>query len=177
MSPKNPTPSEPFAVTLLAEHPEALPVIEAGYKAEWDSWYGAGGKGNARTDLLRRSNRRSLPLGLLAMRASEFVGAIALEANAIHSCPNLTPCLVGLWVAPAHRYLGIGTALLNASVAKAGEMGFARAYGATTSARNLFQRAGWGEIEQTMHEGSALWIYAIDCAKPPGEVRLRAKNA
>jgi len=168
---KLPTPAAPFEIALLADHPEAIPIIEAGYKAEWDFWYGPRGQGDARTDLWKRSNVGTLPLGLVAKRAGAFVGAIALQAHAIPTRPNLNPCLGGLWVAQAHRNCGIGSALLAASVAKAAEMGFARVYSATANARGLFQHAGWNEIEKTMHEGGTLWIYAIDCAQRPGKAR------
>lgn len=167
MSPPHLARSVPFEIALIAAHPEAVPVIEAGYEAEWDFWYGPGGTGNARADLLERSQTRSLPLGLVALRAGDFVGAIALAANAIPSHPALSPCLIGLWVAPAHRRCGIGTALLAASIMKAGKMGFASAYSSTATAPWLFQGAGWREIEKTLYKGCELWIYATDCSPSP----------
>jgi GNAT superfamily N-acetyltransferase len=167
VSPPNFARGEPFEIALIAEHPEAVPVIEAGYKAEWDFWYGSGGMANARSDLLERSQTHGLPLGLVALRAGGFVGAIALAANAIPSRPDLSPCLIGLWVAPAHRNCGIGTALLAASVVKAGEMGFAHAYSSTASVHGLFQRAAWREIDRTFYKGNALAIFAADCAASP----------
>ncbi len=167
MSSPNLTRTEPFEIALIAEYPEAVRVIAAGYKAEWDFWYGSGRRGDARSDLLERSQTYTLPLGLVATRASGFVGAIALAANAIASHPELSPCLIGLWVAPAHRKCGIGTALLAASFVKAGEMGFAHAYSSTATAPGLFQRAGWREIERTLFKGDELWIYATDCGRSP----------
>ena len=47
MSPPNLTRAEPFEIALIAGYPEAVPVIEAGYKAEWDFWCGSGGMAKA----------------------------------------------------------------------------------------------------------------------------------
>ena len=63
MSPPNLTRAEPFEIALIAGYPEAVPVIEAGYKAEWDFWYGSGGMGNA----FFKTDHRQYPLSSLAV--------------------------------------------------------------------------------------------------------------
>jgi len=167
---RSPNPPNPYEIVLLADYPEALSVITAGYEAEWEFWYGSGGKGNAKSDLLERSQRRALPLSLVAKRGGCFVGAIAIAANAISLRPELTPCVIGLWVAPAHRECGIGTALLNAAIVKAAELGFGIVYSATTTEQSLFMRAGWKKIDKKMLRGEAFSIFAAEC----GQAGLKA---
>lgn len=162
MSPLGSNPADACEIVLLADYPEAVPVIAAGYEAEWDFWYGSGGKGNARSDLLERSQRRDLPLCLVAKRAGCFVGAIAIAANAITPRPNLTPCLIGLWAAPAHRRKGIGSTLLNVAIAKARELGFESVFSTTTVVPELFARTSWTLIEKIPFKGEEHWLYAID---------------
>ena len=154
-----------YEIALLADRPEAIPTIAAGYEAEWDFWYGSGGKGNAKTDLVARSNAQAMPIGFVALEDGIAVGAVALVANAIAPRPELSPCLVGLWVAPEHRRRGVATALLAASVAKAAALKYRVAYVATTNAQALFERTGWTEIERTKFRGEEFWIYAIACPR------------
>ena len=162
MSPLRSNLADPYEIVLLADYPEAVPVIAAGYEAQWDFWYGSGGKGNAKSDLLERSQKCALPLCLVAKRAEWFIGAIAIAANAITPRPNLNPCLVGLWVAPAHRKCGIGTALLNAAITKTAELGFERVYSTTTVIPALFARTGWTLIGKIPFKGEEHWLYAFD---------------
>ncbi len=42
-------------VRCLADHPEALPVLERLFQTEWAEYYGAGVPGNARRDLVAYS--------------------------------------------------------------------------------------------------------------------------
>lgn len=165
MSSPNPIRSESFEIGLLADYPEAVRVIAAGYEGEWDFWYGSGGRGSARSDLLERSQTDRLPLGLIARRASEPIGAIALAANAITPRPELSPCLIGLWDAPAHRRKGIGTALLRTAIVKAAELDFDIVYSATTTEPDFIMRAGWKKIDKLIFKGDAFWIFAARCGQ------------
>jgi len=154
-----------FEIALLADHPETVSQIAAGYEAEWPSWYGPGGKGNARADLLARSNTKAMPIGFVALADGGAVGALTLSANAIPPRPELTPCLVGLWVAAEYRRRGIASALLRAALAMAASLKFKVAYLATTNAQHVFDRTGWTEIERTKFRGEEFWIYATTCPK------------
>lgn len=162
MSPNKPIYPEGLEIALLADHPEAIPAIATGYEAEWDFWYGLGGKGCARSDLLERAQSDHLPLGLIALISGKPIGATALAANAISLHPEMTPCLIGLWVEPSYRHCGVGTALLSASNAMAAQLGFDHVYATTTTAPGLFVHAGWKEIERTLFKEEELWIYSIE---------------
>ena len=112
---------------------------------------------------MERPQSDALPLGLVAKRAGGFVGAIAIAANAITPRQELSPCLIGLWVAPAHRRKGIGPALLRNAIVKAAELGFDIVYNATTKVPGLFVHAGWEKIDRLNFKGDAFLIFAAKC--------------
>ena len=107
---------------------------------------------------MERTQACSLPLGLVAKRRGDFVGAIAIAANAILVRPELSSCLVGLLVAPANHKCGIGTALLRAAIVKVGELGFERVYSSMAIVPDIFTRSGWTEIKKKFLVGAELLI-------------------
>ncbi len=138
-------------VALLADHPGLLADLAASYEREWPHWYGI--HGDATSDLKERSRRSGLPICLIAMEQEQVVGALALAEHAISTHPNLTPCVIGLWVDAARRRRGIGAHLLKAASAHAREAGFEGLYSATSVACRLFLRGGWSKIDTGMTHG------------------------
>jgi GNAT superfamily N-acetyltransferase len=151
-----------FEVALLADHTDAIPAIAAGYEAEWDFWYGPGGKADARSDLEERARRDGMPLGLVALRRGVAVGAGALADKAISFRLELHPVLIGLWVAPPHRGRGIGLAILDYARIQAARLGFAQLYATTTNVPEFFRRAAWRHVETGQHNGEKVDLFAAD---------------
>ncbi len=146
-------------VALLADHADMLDVLVAGFEVEWPSWYRSG-NADARSDLRSRMQRDALPLALVAIRGDSSVGTVSLAANAIGPRPSLTPCLIGLWVAPSHRRTGIGGTLLRAATAEAARLGSKQLYAMTTNVPRLFHREGWRERGEADWKGEKSWIFA-----------------
>ncbi|MGE3465318.1 MAG: GNAT family N-acetyltransferase [Pyrinomonadaceae bacterium] len=146
-------------IAYLADHPEALPILERLFQSEWAAYYGAGGPGNAQQDLLAYSNRGQLPVGLVAFIGSEPCGIAALKAESISTHKHLAPWVGGGMVAPQFRRLGIGAHLASALEDVARKLGFKTIYSGTSTANTLLVREGWQFIELVEYDGEAVSIY------------------
>lgn len=143
----------------LARHPEILPVLEQWFETEWPSYYGAGGRGSARLDLLAYSNQGTLPVGLAAFRDGIVCGVMALKSSSIASHLHLSPWAAAGLVKASERGHGIGAQLLAGLEREAATLGFPYIYCGTNTADSLLRRAGWHLTERIVHEGEDLGIY------------------
>jgi GNAT superfamily N-acetyltransferase len=146
-------------IEYLADHREALWVLEQLFRSEWPEYYGEDGPGDAWQDLLSYSNRDRLPVGLVAFVGSVPCGVAALKAASISTHNHLTPWIAAGMVAPQFRRLGIGARLAAALEDVARNLGFKTIYSGTSTANSLLVREGWRLIELVNYEGEAVSIY------------------
>ncbi len=148
-------------ICLLADRPDLIEALAAGYEAWSPAWYGSNGAGDARADLEARARRRGTPIGLVAVDNDAAVGAVALAGESMSRGAEFGAWLVGLWVTPAHRRRGLGLALIRAAVREADALGIAELRAGTVAAAGLFERAGWSRLEPILHEGRITQVYRI----------------
>jgi GNAT superfamily N-acetyltransferase len=146
-------------IARLADHPEFLPALSAGYEAEWPAWYAR--PGEARADLAGRLNWDRLPLGLVAVTHGTPIGTLAISERDNYGDPAFRPTVIGLWVAPAHRRQGVATALLRTACGEARALGYARLHAATASAAALFTRKNWKSLGEADWRGERLRLFAF----------------
>lgn len=148
-------------VVPLREHPEHCAFLAAGFEAEWPSWYGPGGQGDAQADLLAFANRAgALPVGVVALgRGDQPLGVAALKATSIPSHSHLSPWAAAGYVVPAWRRQGIGALLLEALLSEAARLGYRAVYCATSTSESLLVRQGWSLMESVLHEGHPVQVF------------------
>lgn len=146
-------------VGYLADHPEALPVLEHLFQTEWPDYYGTDSPGDARRDLVAYSNRDQLPIGLVAFVGSKPCGVGALKSESITTHKHLTPWVAGGMVAPQYRRQGIGATLTARLLNVARDLGFKVIYSGTSTANSLLIREGWRQIDLALYNGEAVSIY------------------
>jgi GNAT superfamily N-acetyltransferase len=152
-------PLEAVAVEPLALHPEALPELCRLFEAEWPTWYGIGGPGNATEDLVACSATSGLPFGLVALQRGEVCGVAALKAESIPSHRHLSPWAAAGLVKGPLRGRGIGAALLAALEELARSQGYRAIHCATSTSESLLQRRDYRLLERVVHEGQDLGVY------------------
>ena len=136
--------TEPVRTILLADMPEAIPVLARWFVAEWAPYYGPAGPGDAEKDLESCCNRDGIPLALVALDAGgAAIGTVALKPESVASHRHLGPWLAALLVAPEHRGRGVAAALVAAIEQEARRLGFTEIY---TGATGLV-RGGWRPLE------------------------------
>jgi GNAT superfamily N-acetyltransferase len=150
-------------IELLADHPEAIPILREWFEREWEPYYGPAGPGNAEEDLRTSCNHDKLPITLLAIYEGKVCGTAALKAESVSTHKHLTPWLAALLVAPAFRRRGIGEQLIAAIEEKAGQLGYKLIYvgtgeGSGTPESSLRKR-GWEFVEKQPYFVSDVLIF------------------
>lgn len=148
-----------FRIEYLADHLEAIPLLQEWFEEEWDSYYGPTGPGDAQSDLLSYANRVGLPVGVVAFHDNKVCGVAALKAESITTHSHLSPWVAAYLVSPSHRRKGIGTKILRAIEEVARKLGYSSVYCGTCTATHLLERNGWQFIEQVTHNGEGVSIF------------------
>ena len=119
-----------LTIGLLADYPQAIPLLETWFEREWAPYYGPDGPGNAGNDL-----------------------HASLKTESVTTYPHLSPWLAALLVLPTFRRRGVAERLIAAVEEKARALGFGHIYvgtgeGSGTPESALYKR-GWQFIEKT----------------------------
>lgn len=146
-------------IDYLADHPEALPILQVWFETEWPTYYGPGGSGNAEQDLVAYSSREKLPIGVVAHLEDRLCGIAALKPDSIHTHRHLGPWAAAGLVAPEFRRRGIGTRLIEALGAIAKDRGYSVIYSGTRTATGLLERNGWEFVERVKYNGEDISVY------------------
>ncbi len=150
-------------IELLADHPEAIPILEEWFEREWAPYYGPEGPGDAQKDLLDSCNRDKLPVALVALSQGKVCGTAALKAESVSTHRHLTPWLAALLVAPEYRRRGVGKQLIAAIEKKARQFGFDCLYVGTGKGsgtpESLLRVGGWELVEKSLYFVSEVSIF------------------
>jgi GNAT superfamily N-acetyltransferase len=148
-------------VTYLADHPEAVPYLAAGFKAQWDAYFSHRSVEEIAADFELCLHRDRLPLALVALDDTDrALGTATLRPDSITSRPSLGPWLAAFYVAPDRRNAGVGTQLVRAVEGEARRLGVGELYAGTSRAATLFARlAGWTAVERLAYYGEDVTIF------------------
>ncbi|WP_051363910.1 GNAT family N-acetyltransferase [Oleidesulfovibrio alaskensis] len=148
----------PFAVRLLADEPAFGPLALQWIYEQWGAAPGVTLE-EARGRTARYAGRTTLPMMLLAFAAGTPAGCVVLRTGDCPARPELTPWLASLYVHPACRGRGAGTALVCAAQRNAARLGYSRLYLVTETAAPFYRRLGWATLEETPDTGEII-MYA-----------------
>lgn len=148
---------------LLADHPEALPLLKEWFEREWVPYYGPDGPGDATADLRESCNRDELPKAVVALFGGEVVGTAALKTESVSTYMHLTPWLAALLVSTEFRRRGIAERLIAAIEEKAHELGFHHLYVETGEGsgtpETALRKRGWEFVERRPYFVSEVSIF------------------
>ena len=131
----------------LANHRDHIPQLAAWSYSEWRHVIDA--RGFTFEDVVAafhlRAKTDSIPLGIVAFADGELAGNGALRPDDLPPRAELTPWLGGIYVAPAYRGVGVGSAIVERLVDEARRLRVPQLYLWTYSAARLYARLGWSE--------------------------------
>ncbi len=146
----------------IADYPDLVETIARWHFQEWGHSDPHGSIATWTEGLRTRMNRERIPATYIAFDADELLGSVTLNDHDMSTRPDLSPWLAGLYVIPARRKQGIGSALVDHAVRSASWMGVTRLYLYSESARGLYDKLGWHHIRDEYYEGQTVSIMFMD---------------
>ena len=150
-------------IELLADHPEALPILKELFESEWELYYGVAGPGNAESEIKESASRTGLPITLVAILDGNICGTAALKMESVTTYPDYFPWLAGLLVAPAYRRQGIGEQLIVAIELLAKKLGYKEIYVGADEKSGMSEitldKRNWKFVDKSDYFVSEVTIY------------------
>ncbi len=155
-------------IDYLADHPELIDELARLHFAEWGRYRPDDPLQERTRRLAARSRRGGIPTVVVALDdGGALAGSAMLVENDMHTRPDLTPWLAGVYVVPAHRGRGYASALVTRIEAEASAAGVERLYLYTPNAMALYGRLGWTEEERCEYRGQQVAIMSTRLSPPP----------
>ena len=146
----------------IKERPDAIPIAARWRLDQWGHQI-TGSSLDMFTVLLRDSlHSSSLPQTWIVLRGNHIAGVASLAESDMHTRPDLSPWLVGVYIDRDDRGQGIGSALVSHVVAQAWTMGIVRLWLFTPDQEHFYQRLGWQAVERTVYRGEDVVIMKIE---------------
>jgi GNAT superfamily N-acetyltransferase len=143
-----------YRIESIHRHKSHIPIVA---KWHWDEWGHADPEGSLAiwtAALHNRANIDSIPTTFLALSdIDEPVGSVVLVHSDMSTHPDLGPWVAGLYVIPASRGHGIGSALVKHATEAAVGMGFINLYLHTSTAASFYSKLGWRKLFREQYEG------------------------
>jgi len=100
----------------IADHLDLVDLIARWHFAEWGHLDPSSTLEAWTEGLRQRTHRDEIPTTYVALEADELLGSVTLVEHDMLTRPELSPWVAGVYVAPAHRHRGIGSALVRYAV-------------------------------------------------------------
>ena len=149
----------------LADHQELVPTIARWHYGEWGHYDPDGSIESWTTSLRNRALRNQIPTVFIALEGEEPLGSAALVEFDMDTRKDLSPWIAGLYVLPAHRRKGIGSALILHAMHAARRLGVPTLYLYTRGSESFYQQLGWREVNRELFQGREVTIMDTDLRK------------
>ena len=148
-------------IAYLADQADAIKTIAGWQFGEWGH-LSPGDSVERRIRKLKGAlNRDRIPMTLVALIGDEAVGTAGLVEYDLPHRPDLSPWMASVFVPPAHRKQGIGSALVRRVVKEAHHLGISPLFLFTWDQEPLYRSLGWQVKERTQLEDTQIAIMEI----------------
>jgi GNAT superfamily N-acetyltransferase len=122
----------------------------------WDEWGHSDPAGSLNTwieNLSEKNRSNGIPATYAALNQQrEPVGSVVLAKSDMNTHSELSPWLAGLFVVPAYRNKGVGTALVLHASQEALRFGFSTIFLHTATSTRLYEKLGWKTLFKEYYE-------------------------
>lgn len=155
--------AEHLEIARLTEEIGLARTIAALQFAFWGPLTGHSSAADYEQFLCGAARSRQLPEVLVARRGTMFVGSVNLLASEMTIRSALSPWMAQLFVPGTERSRGIGSALIDAAVARTAELGYRRLYLFTSGTLpGYYASRRWQPIEEVEYHGKMRTVMAFD---------------
>jgi len=140
-------------IEYLSDHKDLIPTVARWVYGEWSSIMPYDSLEEWTRDLEGRLRRGQIPTTFVALLGDQPVGCASLVEHDLETHRHLSPWLAEVYVCPAYRRRGIGSALVRRAAEQARALGIKTVYLYTFDREKFYARLGWSTWERT--EGHA----------------------
>jgi N-acetylglutamate synthase-like GNAT family acetyltransferase len=105
-----------------------------------------------------RLRRGQIPTTFVALLGDQPVGCASLVEHDLGTHSHLSPLLAEVYVPPAYRRRGVGSALVRRVAAEARTLGIRTVYLYTFDREKFYARLGWSTWERTDYHGKRITV-------------------
>lgn len=149
-------------IRYLDDDPGVVSTIAGWIFSEWGHLVPGRSLQTAHQKVRQAAGRTEVPLTLVGFENGQPVGTASIDSEDMDTHPELTPWMASVYVAPAMRGRGIGTALCRRVKEELLRLGIGRAYLFTPDQEKLYQRLGWKTILTESYRGESVVIMQLD---------------
>jgi len=148
---------------LLADRPDAIPVISGWYLDEWSHLLLGDANERPRDRVENYMNRDTIPFILLAIDDNNLIGAAQLKFREMAEMfPDKEHWLGGVYIASSHRGRGYGSQLVEQIVKMAPRFGVKTLYLQTEALDGgLYARLGWMPFAKVTNRGQDVLVMEL----------------
>ena len=144
----------------LKHEPQHLPLLARWHQSEW-------GYLNPEETIEKRIERMQANLnadfipGTWVALTDQLAGSAAIVVQDMDTHQQFSPWLASVYVCPAQRQQGIGSALVTHVMRAAAEQGIQTLYLFTPDQAPFYQKLGWTTIEQPVYRGHQVSVMKV----------------
>jgi N-acetylglutamate synthase-like GNAT family acetyltransferase len=146
----------------LVDYPHFVPTLARWHFDAFGPLNPASSLEKHQTFLKRTLQKGAIPTTLIAFSGNALVGSASLVKHDLQDVMELTPWLAAVYVAPAYRERGLGSALVRRMVEEAKALGYKRLHLFTPDQEHFYAQLGWIKIEQMIYRGVDIVIMVIE---------------
>lgn len=147
----------PTRIEYLADHAHHLPTLAQWHQAQFAYLNPAVTIEQRLQRLAATAQKGQLPMTCVALCEDQLMGSASLLPQTITHA-HLSPWLSSVYVSPAHRNRGVGSALAQHMVEQAKSMDIHTVYLFTPNSEALYARLGWNVVEHAELQGRRITI-------------------
>jgi GNAT superfamily N-acetyltransferase len=152
-------------VCFLGDRPNALETVARWVHGEWGHKFGATLEQMER-GFRGRLHRDKIPFTLVGLLEERPVATSTVVNCDLPARKDLYPWLAAVYVDPAYRSSGFGTAVVKAACAHVAALGNNRLFLYTERAPGFYEKLGWTVLETRTYLGDEITVMGCDVAKP-----------
>ena len=135
-------------IEYLCDHNHWAETLAAWHYREWQALLPEWSEADALAELCTHVHRCHLPTTLLALNDGQLLGSVSLLIEDHPQLGYLSPWLASLYVIPAQRQKGVGSALVKALIAEARMLEIDTLHLYTEDGQSFYERLGWKSLDR-----------------------------